>query len=374
MQKKVLAAVIGGLLAVPAAVFADSANVNISGRVAVGVEMYKLSGGNPPNVLGYSTEQRVSDQSSSLIFSGSEDLGGGMKAWFQIDERFAPDLGTLAATGNTQAGLAGGWGKLAIGRQDLHYNELARLDAPRAGSLQDIISMGPVSQVNGTTVAIGSRSSNVIYWDSADLGGVTIRVGYSTNPGANEGTGVGNQSKDGALTAAVRYAAGPISAGASIWDWKAEGTADSTLGGFLGDQKSNRAWFGWNAAGLKVGFGVDSSEVRVTAGAPMTKRTALLLPVSFSFGADSVYATIAKMGKTSGGAAGTDHTDTDAQAMMLGWDHALSKRTFVGAFYAKIDNKARATYDLFALAANGATATAAGEDATQLYLGFTHLY
>ncbi len=74
----------------------------------------------------------------------------------------------------------------------------------------------------------------------------------------------------------------------------------------------------------------------------------------------------------SGGAPVTDNTD--ATAMMLGWDHALSKRTFVGAFYSKVDNKANAHYNLFATAANGATAAANGENVTQLYLGFTHLY
>ena len=349
MQKKVLAAVIGGLLAVPAAAFADSANVNISGRIAAGVEMYKQSGGNPPNPAGYSTEQRVSDQSSSLIFSGSEDLGGGLKAWFQIDERPSLDLGGSTAVGfaqgNTQAGLAGGFGKLAIGRQDLHYNELGRLDAARAGSLQSIISFGPFSQVNGVVIANGTRTPNVIYWDSADLGGITIRVGYSTNAAGNEGSGIGNGSKDATYTAAVRYAAGPISAGASLWNANTEGPSD------VGDQRSQRAWFGWNAAGLKVGFGYDSSEVRNAAAAPFTKRTAMMVPVSFSFGAESVYATLAKMGKLSGGAAVTD--GTDAQAMMLGWDHALSKRTFIGAFYTKVDNKLNASYNVFSNAANG---------------------
>ncbi len=252
---------------------ADSANVNISGRVAVGVEMYKLSAGNAaaPNANGYSTETRVSDQSSSLIFSGSEDLGGGMKAWFQIDERFAPDLGTLGATGNTQAGLAGGFGKIAIGRQDLHYNELGRLDAARAGSLQSIISFGPFSQVNGTTIANGTRTPNVIYWDSADLGGVTIRAAYSTHWDAGTGTSAtalgnevsgkpavaGTNQNDNAYTLAVRYAAGPIFAGASLWNAKEVGA--NVAVGVAQDQKSTRAWFGWNASGLKVGLGYDSS-------------------------------------------------------------------------------------------------------------------
>ena len=388
MQKKVFAAVVGGLLATPA-VFADSANVTISGRFAIGLESYKLSGGNPPNAAGYSNENRVSDQSSSIIFSGAEDLGGGLKAWFQIDERYSPDgsaATSLGATGNTQAGLSGGFGKLAIGRQDLHYQEISRLDATRAGSLQTILSDGPLSQVNGVTIANGTRTPNVIYWDSADLGGLTARVGYSTHWNAGTGSPVGNEvtgrnqaapqngSNDNAWTAALRYAAGPILAGASIWNAKEIGTAVTTAtpAQVQQDQKSTRAWVGYNAAGLKIGLAYDSSQDKlVTASNPFTKRNAWEVPVSYAFGADTVYVSYAKMGKVSGPAT-TD--DTDATAMMVGWDHALSKRTFVGAYYTTLDNKANATYDLFGIANSGNTNTNAGEDAKQIYLGFTHLF
>lgn len=369
MQKKVLAAVIGGLLAAPAA-FADSANVVISGRIAAGIESYKLSGG----TRTYSNEQRVSDQSSSIIFSGSEDLGGGLKAWFQIDERPSLDLGGSTAVGfaqgNTQAGFAGGWGKLAVGRQDLHYNEVGRLDAARTGSLQSIISYGPFSQVNGTVIANGTRTPNVVYWDSADLSGVTIRVGYSTNFQTNETAGAvtppATVRNGGATTAAVRYAAGPILAGGSFWSANVEGSGSPPSD--AGDQRSQRAWFGWNQAGLKAGLAYDTSKVRPLAAGSFAKRNAWLVPVSFSFGAESVYFTYAQIGKTNSTA------DTDAKAAMIGWDHALSKRTFVGAFYSKVDNKPAAAYNLFSNAANGSTPAAAGEDPMQIYLGFTHLF
>ncbi|MFL6714070.1 MAG: porin, partial [Sulfurifustis sp.] len=150
MQKKVLAAVIGGLLAAPA--FAD---VTISGRFADGIALYDRSGDGCATAGSCFKEQRLSDQSSRIIFSGSEDLGGGLKAWFQLDNRFSADQGTLVgaggvvaangtgfASGNTGVGLAGDWGKVTLGRWDLHYNELNVIEPYRAGALPNYNGMG----------------------------------------------------------------------------------------------------------------------------------------------------------------------------------------------------------------------------------------
>jgi predicted porin len=370
MQKKLIAVVVGGMLAAPVA-FADSANVTISGLVKVGLESYKLSGGTVPAVT-YANETRVSDQSSRIIFTGSDGIGGGMNGFFQLDARFAPDLGSLAATGNTGVGLSGDFGKLTLGRWDLHYNEFGAIESSRAGSLQSYLGPGPMSQVNGNVIAIGSRSSNVIMWDSTNMGGITARVAYSTNPAANEGSGSGaaDAGKDSAMTGAVRWASGPLTVGGSYWAYKVEGTTD------VGDQKSTRAWGGYTFPfGLKVGAGIDQSELRITtAGAAMTKRKAFMVPVSYTMGNNAVYFTYVKANKLSGPNGGATTDSTDATGMVVGWDNALSKRTTVGAYFSKLTNKANASYDFFGLSANGATATANGEDARQIYLGIAHTF
>lgn len=399
MQKKILAAVIGGLLASPA-VFADSANVTISGRIAVGVESYKLGGDATASgaTATLKDELRVSDQSSSLVFSGAEDLGGGLKAWFQIDTRPALDLGTFGATGNTQAGLQGGFGKIALGRADLHYQETNVLGGwGAASSLQSWLSPGPVSQVNGVSIANGTRTPNVIMWDSPNFGGITARVAVSTNAaGANEGSGVNDGSKGLSTNAVLRWSGGPLLLGVSLWKQEAEGPSDSagltgttncvtsvatgnaaksTCLGSAGDQKSTKAWVGYSLPmGLKIGFIYDTSEVNAAA-ATTAKRTAYAVPISWSFGADSLHFQYATMGKIDVSGLGKVD-DTGANAYVLGWDHAMSKRTSVGAYYTKLDNKPNAAYDLFAIGANGGTPTAivGGQDVTQIFFGIAHFY
>src|SRR5437762_10081488 len=146
MQKKqLIAAVVGGMLAAPAAF----AQITISGTIKDGLEMYKLGAGKAATpAASYHYETRVSDQSSRIIFSGTQDLVGGTRAWFQLDSRFQSDVagstqnantgpGTTSsitgikqwAGGNTGVGLAGAWGKLTIGRWDLHYLECIPIDS-----------------------------------------------------------------------------------------------------------------------------------------------------------------------------------------------------------------------------------------------------
>jgi predicted porin len=362
MQKKLIAAAVAGLLAAPA--FAQS-NVTISGLVKAGYEDYKLT-----NVAGFNSEERISDQASRIIFAGNEDLGGGLKAFFQLDARFSTDLGALAGTGNTGVGLMGGWGKLTLGRWDIHYNEFGAIESNRAGSLQSFAGPGIMSQVNGTSITTVSRTANLAKFDTANLGGFTATVAASTSPRASEGSGANNGSDGQAWNVAARYAAGPLVVGASYYDEDSEGATSNAA-----DQKGMRAWAGYTfPMGLKVGLGWDRSENRVANGEGFTKRNAWFVPVSYTMGAHGLYLTYARAGNLSGPNGGATTTDTGATQWMLGYDYALSKRTSVGAYYTKLNNKPNAGYDFFGLGANGATATAAGNDARQIYIGMAHSF
>ena len=361
MQKKVLAAMIGGMLIAPAA-FAE---VNISGRLAVGLELYELDGGAR---TPYNSEMRLSDQSSSIIFSGSEDLGGGLKAWFQIDNRFNIPGGVNAfdSSGNTQVGLQGGFGKLGIGRADLHYHESNALETTRSGSLQSWLAPGIMSQVNGESIASGTRSLNVAVWDGAFGGGLTARLAYSTAPFANEGSGAAGDGSDGdAINAALRWSAGPLSLGASLWSAQAEGTGGA-------EQDGLKLWGGYKLGAFSVGLVVDQSSTTTAApGNVESERTAFMVPVRFTTGAETFTASFATADDLEVG--GTDQANSGASAFKLSWDHALSKRTFVGVHYVSLENDANAAYQLFARGLSG-TAAVAGEDVTQIYFGLAHFY
>ena len=401
MQKKLIAAAIVGLFAVPAMA---QTNVTISGALKLGYDNYRYSGG----TVGapHDTTSRVSDQTSQVVFNVVEDLGGGLKAWGQIDSRIMPESATGGAgtaggwaTGNTGVGfMHDSWGKFTLGRWDTHYQEMAGIEASRAGSLQTMFGHGIMSQIStraaagaGATATLGGRAQNLIMWDSPNWNGFTARLGYSTNPTGTEGVdnrAVGDAGGGRAWTGALRYNNGPWQGGLSYWNSNSESRVAATR---LADLRGTRAWIGYTfAMGLKVGFGYDHSSINNkfagaanVVGAGSASRNAWFIPVTYSFGPHAVYFKYARAGNTGGSAiaAGTGGS-YGAHAWHLGYDYAFSKRTSVGVFYTKLDNKGSrttglgSTYDLFATGGTGNAAggTMNGEDARQWYIGMAHSF
>jgi len=355
MKKQVLPALI--LAAVSLPTMAQS-NVVISGRVAGGVENYKLSG---TTAATDGSVNQVSNNSSRIIFSGTEDLGGGLKAFFQVDTRFSLDTGAGGnfASGNTGVGLQGGFGKVSLGRWDLHYNEGTGLEKHKALSDQTSSIQGLVSQVNGSNIARLSRASNVIKYDTPSFSGFNATLGYSSNPAAEDGAAGNDADQDSAYQIALRYANGPINAGVSHWRSNAEGATNA------GDERAIRGWFGYKFGGLNVGLVVDQSKRRPALDASFVKRTAWAIPVTYAMGSHAIHFHFAKAGDLSG------TSNTSAKQWMLGYEYAMSKRTHVGANYLRLSNDTAGLYNPKGAGANVKINTA-GQDASQLYVGIRH--
>jgi predicted porin len=389
MQKKLIALAIAGLMS--GAAFAQS-TVTISGLIRMSAEQYKLSNVGAANASG--TENRVSDQSSMVVFTVKEDLGGGMYAGAVLDNRWGPDNGAAtSAGGNSNINIGGNWGRIAMGRQDLHYG--TAIESYKAYTLQNILSNGIFSQVWGYSIANATRTPNVIMYDSPTMSGFSARVALSSNWTGNEGrgtsaAGVSNPSSGSATNIALNYANGPIKAGYSYWNATAEGgkavgtvgAATTTAQGALSahDQRGDTLQFGYTLPmGLSIGLGWNKS--KVTWSDVSLDRSAWVLPISYSFGASQVAFTYAKANDLKGTAGGITATldSTGASAYTLAFGHSLSKRTNIGVSYTKLDNKTNGAYNMFGLAANGATPvgatnTATGADASQFAVNMNHSF
>ena len=150
------------------------------------------------------------------------------------------------------------------------------------------------------------------------------------------------------------------------------------------DQRGDTLQFGYTfPMGLAIGIGWNKSKLETTAGD--LSRTAWVLPVSYTFGANQVAFTYAKANDSSGGFLASN-ANTGASAHTLAYGYSLSKRTNVGLSYTKLNNKSAATYDLFGTGANCApavgTATAAcangaagaGADVSQFSVNMNHAF
>jgi predicted porin len=358
--------------------FAQS-SVTLSGIIKGGVAQTKYSNGPAGTTNGSGLS--VADGSSRFIISGTEDLGGGLKAVFQIDTRFRVDdnggapANSPLATGNTFVGLSGGLGTIQLGKMDTHYCLGADQHGSRATAMQ-ASSCGILGYVGnaGASIANASRASNTIRYTTPTFSGFQGQLNYSTASAVTGSEGVpGDAGKGRAVNAGLNYGNGPIKAGVSIWNAKSESRIANAV---RNDQKAYTLFGDYNFGVATVGLTYDNSEINsglIGTADAKAKRSAWSIPVTVPMGAGTFLATYTKASNIKNN--GTTAADTGASLFSVGYDYALSKRTSVGVSYARLNNKANAGYALYTQASlNGTPNNAVGQDASQLYLGIRHAF
>ena len=286
MQKKLLALAVAGVLAAPVAAMAQS-SVTISGVFKESFDNYKV---NNPSVArtGLNTsEWRVTDNSSRVIFGITEDLGGGMSAIGQLDMRPQLDLSTVngLSGGNSWVGVRStSWGTVTMGRHDLHYGKQPDDIASKAGSLQAAAVSLMDFMFQGQAIANATRTNNVIRYDSPNWSGFAFTAAYSANSTGTEADLTSAASKGNAYTFNPSYTAGNFGVGYSYWNQKADANAvGTTTAG--SDQQSNVFYGYWTGGGFKVGAAVNKSKaqtVTAVATTDIADRTVWTIPVSWT--------------------------------------------------------------------------------------------
>lgn len=248
--------------------------------------------------LGFAKEagkadKQVRDGSSSRLgFRGVEDLGGGLKAMFQIEHRFNPDTGTVTNTafwdGLSTVGLGGSFGTVNLGRQ---YTAAFSL----ATDVIDPFGGYTVAGLRGeslTKSVARLRTDNSVRYDGA-FGGLKVAADIAETPAG----GV-----DRPYSVAAQYAAGPFMVAASYDNPTGANDNLATLGGSY--------TFGPAKVSLGIGRGDNNSNVRVKQA---------LAGVTVSVGA---------AGQVLAGYAQEEVGTADAtKKVSLGYRHNLSKRT-----------------------------------------------
>lgn len=181
-------------------------SVSISGLVDVGV--YRGLD---------KTTQVGSIQRSNIQFSGSEDLGGGLRATFALSHRFDPSTGMNESAdkpffhGQSTVGLAGAFGSVQFGRRldaiwanDFNYDPWYNFHTI-ASPAWDLWHYGVPSDptANNGKPDYG-RLNNGVFYDSPSMGGVTVHLSGSPERDA--------AARNRPYSAALQYKGGPITA------------------------------------------------------------------------------------------------------------------------------------------------------------------
>lgn len=256
--------------------------------------------------VGLTGSSGMNNGNSRVGFRGVEDLGGGMKASFALEQNISLTDGstgngpTLATSTNTNTfqraawvALSGGFGEVSMGRRlNPAFNTLAAWELTGTANYSVVSSQfGPV--VNGL------RNNDLIMYTSPSFGGVTVQFGHvlKGDRTANEATN----------DISVRYAAGPLSVAAN---WNKNG--ESTTG-------ANKH------VGARYNFGAFTVAGAIIDPAGAAK--------GFSIGGSTM---VGPVGLTLDIARDTNAKDTD---LLLEAKYALSKRTFAYVAYLQDGDK-----------------------------------
>lgn len=388
MNKKLLALAVAGAFAAPVAAMADTGNVTVYGQANASYDIVDTKDGvttrNGTTAVKGERANRINDNASRLGFKGTEDLGNGLSAVFQMEASINLDDGTGGTFNrNSFVGLSGkSWGTALLGRHDTPYKiSTRRLDqfAETIGDNRSIMGGGLGASA---AAAFDGRQSNVVAYISPSFSGFSAAAAYV----AGAETPANGDKKGNAWSLAGMYDNGPLYA-TLAYERHNFGTAGSgtmgPAGTLLGD-KSEKAWkvgAGYNFGAFDVSAAYEKTSDDfgnnvLTCGTGSTSsdcagHKAWFLGGKYTFGSNAVklqYATAGDLGNVS---------TSGAKQWSVGLDHNFSKRTRVYAMYTKMDNDNGVAYSL----TNGGNGTAGnvtpsgfGADPTAWSFGVKHSF
>ena len=425
MNKKVMALAVAGVLAAPAAL-AQSSNVQLYGRAVMGIDVYDATGardqaatgqtftattnaaGSPctpaqntaatctsGSTVNRTSRIRIFDNSSRVGLRGTEDLGNGLKAIFQIETGVNIDNGNNTGQGgqtNTSSGfwasrdsfvgLDSNFGRVTFGRQSVYW-----ANGVNAQFAANYINT-EIPWTNGTNLgrvsaqgAAPARISNMLQYTTPTFAGINGTLSYSPNAQEavqGEATPVGNVNagnvrSDGYLWGAtVRGNWGPFYAQVDYADVQGNSwiyPAVVAVGTPTPNRGEGQAWKVGGSWGYMPGARIGLIWVKTTTNnafqAPigLTPATAVNSITGFSFGNRvnqqgwtlnwehtfgnfQVMAQYGQTGNVNGcgdpiiGQVGyVGCGDSKSIGYMVGGRYFLSKRTWLFASWNMIDNK-----------------------------------
>lgn len=350
-MKKTLIAL--AALAATGAVMAQS-SVTLYGVVDVGFTSVNNSGTGSTDNTGLTSSNMTTNR---LGFRGTEDLGGGLKAKFQIETGFAADAPAASTIGDRGAwvGLEGGFGEVRLGREYSTTFWSGFLFSPFGtggvgngfGFANRVVAHGLTRQANPVW------NSNSITYNTPRMAGLQAHAQYAFD----EQQAAGNNSGRSAGLR-LNYSAGPLMAELAYSDTDGFGVVrdhKSTVGGISYD---------FGVAKLMTNFGQEKA-TDAASGAFVAKVTnfeiGAVAPVGPGRARISYNNTKIDLGTP---------TDQKITKFALGYIYDLSKRTAVYATVASLKNKNGASSAL-----NGPTSTNSVNGRSTGYdVGISHVF
>ena len=352
MNKKLIALAVAGACVAPAAMAQTANPVTLYGRVYVTLESVEAKANGAAAAVN--RRMRVADQSSMFGIRGTEDIGGGLKAFFQLETAFKPDQNdTTFAARNSGVGLQGGWGSILLGRWDTPW-KVTSIAVDPFGDLT-------IGGITGTLSDGGNfdrREQNVIQYWSPSWGGVAVRLSRTANEGK---TATANPYSQGA---SVTYTGGPAYVFLTYEEHKDQLGSTTPVSG--AEEKGFAGGGSFSFGPVKVGG--QYQEIKRTPAAPPGRSKTKNVMGNVVFTAGNNQFIYQYMNSKDGAADGS--AEPDCKSNNLGYQYNFSRRTFFLAQYTKVDNNDASSCNFGA----NRLAAAAGQDIQGVSLGIRHVF
>lgn len=375
MNKKLIALAVAGACVAPEAMAQTANPVTLYGRVYAMLSSVEAKSGATPVVR----RNRVDDQSSLLGVRGTEDLGGGLKAFFQLETAFKPDQNDSTFAGrNSGVGLQGAWGSVLLGRWDTPFKTTTIAVDPfgdlTLGGIEAALQGNGVGGVNSSN-GFDRRDQNVVQYWSPTWAGLAFRASYMANEGR---TATANPRSNGA---SLTYTAGPIYAGYAYHELKDL----AYYGSALSPKQTANAVFGTFTFGpLKFGAAYEEFKRDQPGGAANNvcaaptgfvsgtdisckKQKAWLGNITWTIGNNQLMFQYQDM---KDGMANNATTQPHCKVASGAWQYNFSRRTFFHAQYTKIDNNETSQCNFGAVVLSIAN----GQDPHGVQAGIRHIF
>jgi predicted porin len=272
-------------------------------------------------------------RASRLGFKGSEGLGGGLKAIWQVETQVNTGGSDLSLR-NTFVGLSGGWGTVVAGRHDTPYKiATGKLDmfADRAADYNTIIG-----QTNDGII-FDERVPQTVAYITPNFNGFSAAIAYVEHY-------FDNNEDDRAWSVMGMYNQGGLFASLAYEDQKGPALT-SVTGGALPGGDSRNAWkaglgYQWN------NFNIGGVYEDIDSDNKDQKRSAWYINGGYKFGNSKIGLAYGSADKSDGKNAAGNSLKDGADHWTIDFDYNFSKRTTLYALYTKIDNDKDATYQL----------------------------
>lgn len=376
MNAKFVALALACIGCSPLAAQAQLAKVTLYGSLNLDVELVtgatcasavsppatsNCTGTDPASQVIDPTVMRVSSNSSRFGVRGSEYLGGGQVAIFQLESSIQGDTGNGPNSGlasrETFLGLQGDWGTLKAGKFLTPYDDMLPIfgNAPTLTtsilSTAAVWAQGPLPKSQG---GFDARLGNSLRYETPPLNGFIGELQYSTRDSSGNANGGDNGDHASEMrhakvwSAGAFYSNGPLDLGVAYEYNNQVRTADQNDHA-LSIAAAYDIGSLFASPGLRIGGVYERLSYGTLAGS--LTRDFWAVSATVPIGGGSLYAFWGRA--SNGGGSAPDGTgvgfvvkgaDTGCDQWEISYSYPLSLRTLLYAGYVRINNRANAGY------------------------------